>query len=122
MKKDDQNKVYDLEERTEAFAKEIRALLVKVPVNPVSEPDIKQLVRSSRSVAANYIEANEAVSPKDFALRIKYCRKESKESGLCLRLLKPSVPKSLQEKSVTLERESQELTKIFGSIHRKTKA
>lgn len=73
-------KKYDLEECTYNFAKSVIGLtgLVKksIPNNEV----IKQLVRSSGSVEANYIEANEALSKKDFAMRIKICRKESKES------------------------------------------
>jgi len=62
----------------------------------------KQLVRASGSVAANYIEANEAISRKDFALRIKYCRKEAKESRLFLSLLDTADAKSLEEERATL--------------------
>jgi len=80
---------------------------------------MKQLVRSSGSVAANYIEANEALSKKDFAMRIKICRKEAKESGLWLRLLTPEDENNPEIN--TLIQESTELTKIFGSIVEKSK-
>jgi four helix bundle protein len=80
-------KVYDLEERTEQFAKDCRVLVRALPKDIANVEDGKQLVRASGSVAANYIEANEAISKKDFAFRIKICRKESKESRLWLKLL-----------------------------------
>ena len=75
----------------------------------------KQLVRAATSVGANYIEANEALSKKDFVMRIKICRKEAKESGYWLRLTE--VPKSdLSSEQEMLLKESIELTRIFGSI------
>ncbi len=82
------SKKYDLEERTFVFANTIRNYLKKIPKNIINTEDIKQLTRSSGSVAANYIEANEALSRKDFLMRIKICRKEAKESKLWLKLLK----------------------------------
>ena len=76
------DKHYDLEERTYEFAKRCRDFVRKL-VRHLSHIEYgKQLLRSSGSVAANYIEANEAVSRKDFSLRIKICRKEAKESRL----------------------------------------
>ena len=75
-------KIYDLEERTFIFAKECRFLLKKLPKTIQIFEDGKQLVRSSGSVGANYIEANESLSKKDFCYRIKICRKEAKESGI----------------------------------------
>ncbi len=74
------SKQYDLEDRTLKFAKNVRALVKKLRKTVGNIEDGKQLVRSSGSVGANYIEANEALSKKDFILRIKICRKESKES------------------------------------------
>ena len=80
-------KKYDLEERTLKFAIDSRLFLKKLPRNISNIEDAKQYVRSSGSVGANYIEANESLSKKDFCFRIKICRKEAKEScllGLCL--------------------------------------
>jgi four helix bundle protein len=77
-------KVYDLEERTEAFAANCRKFVRKLKMDIGNIEDSKQLVRASGSVAGNYIEANEAVSTKDFVYRAKVCRKEAKESRLWL--------------------------------------
>ena len=74
------SKRYDLEDRTLAFAKAVRSLAKKIPRTIGNIEDGKQLVRASGSVGANYIEANEALSKKDFRMRIKICRKEAKES------------------------------------------
>ena len=107
---------YDLEERTFTFAKQCRDYVKALPRNISNIEYGKQLIRSSGSVAANYIEANEALSKKDFIHRIKICRKEAKESTLWLRL---SI--SSHEKTQTqLAQESTELMKIFGAILRKS--
>ena len=74
------SKQYDLEDRTLKFAKNVRSLEKKLRKTVGNIEDGKQLVRSSGSVGANYIEANEALSKKDFIMRVKICRKESKES------------------------------------------
>ena len=76
---------------------------------------MKQLVRSSGSVGANYIEANEALGKKDFVMRIKICRKEAKECGYWLKLIEVSDTDLGKEREILLE-ESIELMKIFGSI------
>ena len=81
------SKQYDLEDRTLAFAKNIRAFVKKLRKTLGNIEDGKQLVRSSGSVGANYIEANEALSKKDFIVRIKICRKEAKESRYWLKLV-----------------------------------
>ncbi len=78
---------YDLEERTYKYADTVRQLMKKVPWSMANHEDGKQLIRASGSVAANYIEANNSLSKKEFVYRIKLCRKESKESILFLRLL-----------------------------------
>jgi four helix bundle protein len=110
-----QEKIYDLEERTYTFARDVRALVRKLKKTVANIEDCKQLIRASGSVAANYIEANESLSTKDFLHRIKICRKEAKESRLWLRLLeiKNAV---LEEERQRLVQESWELTLIFGSI------
>jgi four helix bundle protein len=82
--------------------------------------DGKQLVRSSGSVGANYIEANEALSKKDFILRIKICRKESKESRYWLKLLDIQDASEQENERISLIKEATELMNIFGSILRKS--
>jgi four helix bundle protein len=82
--------------------------------------DGKQLIRSSGSVAANYIEANEALSKKDFVMRIKICRKEAKESSLWLRLLDLGEHTAVANKRDRLRQEARELTLIFSAIVSKT--
>jgi four helix bundle protein len=106
---------YDLEERTEKFAKQCRELIRITPKDIPNIEDSKQLARASGSVAANYIEANEAISPKDFKFRIKVCRKESKKSRLWLNLLELSNG-DLDSKRNKLKTEATELIKIFTTI------
>jgi len=74
---------YDLEERTFVLAQRVRAFVRKLPRTVCNFEDVKQLVRSSGSVASNYIEANEALGKKDFLLHIKISRKESKAATFC---------------------------------------
>jgi len=107
---------YDLEERTYQFAKDIRLFIKHVPKTLTNVDDCKQLGRSSGSVGANYIEANEAVSRKDFIYRIKICRKEIKESRLFLKLIDTGIEKD--EPKHRLINEAIELEKIFGAIIR----
>ena len=117
-------KPYDLEERTYAFALRIRLFLHNVKWEPVSWPDVKQLLRSSGSVAANHLESIEAISPTDSLYRLRIVKKEARESSLWLRLLNDCNPlnsenhKDLQ----ALISESNELVKIFAAIIRKKSA
>ena len=113
-------KQYDLEDRTFAFAKRVRAFVKALPKTTSNNEDVKQLIRASGSVGANYIEANEAVSKKDFRFRIKLCRKESKESRYWLDLLDIGSDPCVQRECELLNREATELMKIFGSILHKT--
>ena len=113
-------KQYDLEERTLRFAKEVREFVKKLPKNLANIEDIKQLVRASGSVGANYIEANESLSKKDFAMRIKISRKEAKESRYWLKLVETNSD-ALEKERSRLVKEATELMKIFGSIVEKTK-
>ena len=83
----DQLPKYDLEERTYLFAKRVRAFVKRIPRTLCNIEDGKQLVRSSGSIGANYIEANESLGKKDFLMRVRICRKESKESRYWLKLL-----------------------------------
>ncbi|MCL6265150.1 four helix bundle protein [Flagellimonas myxillae] len=81
------DKIYDLEERTFKFAKACRKFVKSLNQTIGNVEDGKQLIRSSGSVGANYIEANEKLGDKDFYFRLKIARKEAKESGFWLRLL-----------------------------------
>lgn len=112
-------KKYDLEERTFRFAKDVRLFIASIERKIVNFDDCRQLLRSSGSVGANYIEANEALSRKDFLMRVKISRKEAKESIFWLELL--SGQGDIQKGSALLQ-EARELTKIFGAIVRKTEA
>ncbi len=109
-------KEYDLEKRTFEFAKKVRIFVKSLVKNVANIEDGKQLIRSSGSVGANYIEANESLSKKDFFMRIKICRKEAKESKYWLELIESDNP----EKEI-LFNEAKELTNIFGAIIRNAK-
>jgi len=110
------NKKYDLDQRTYLFASLVRDFVRKVPKDVSNIEDIKQLVRSSGSVGANYIEANESLSDKDFIYRIKVCRKEAKESGYWLELLYLYSDEELEVIRKNLVKETSEFVKIFSSI------
>ena len=86
MSKIQNTKQYNLEERTLKFAKEVIAFVKEMPRSMANAEIAKQLIRSSGSIGANYIEANESLSKKDFLMRIKICRKESKETLYWLKL------------------------------------
>jgi four helix bundle protein len=113
-------KRYDLEDRTLKFARGIIDFVNVIPNTLANTEIIKQLVRSAGSVGANYIEANGALSRKDFALRIKICRKEARESKFWLNLITLN-NESLENKRKNLIQETDELSKIFGAIIEKTK-
>ncbi len=113
-------KYYDLEDRTFAFARRVRTLIKSVTKTTANIEDGKQVIRSSGSVGGNYIEANEALSKKDFIMRIKICRKESKESRYWLRLLDMASTPEFEDERKTLVQEAQELMNIFGAILRKS--
>jgi four helix bundle protein len=119
MTKKSNSKQYDLEDRALAFAQSVRTFVKKIPKMLSNFEDGKQLVRSSGSVGANYIEANEALSKKDFMMRIKICRKEAKESRYCLKLIDTENNKDLEKDRIDLIKEATELTNIFGAIVRK---
>ncbi len=110
------SKVYDLEERTFQFAKDTRVFVKDLPKTISNYEDVKQVVRSSGSVGANYIEANEKLSEKDFDYRIKICRKEAKETIYWLRLIKDTNDSMNRETIVKLINEADELKKIFSAI------
>jgi len=119
MDKTENSKQYDLEKRTFEFAKNVRNYVKLLPKTLSNIEYGKQLIRSSGSVGANYIEANESLSRKDFGMRVKISRKEVKESRYWLNLSEPSG--SLVKERDALVAESNQLMKIFGSIIEKVK-
>jgi four helix bundle protein len=112
---------YDLEERTFQFAKDVRLFVKTLPKTTANFEDIKQLVRSSGSVGANYIEANESLGKKDFLMRVKICRKEAKESVYFLGLINETNESDNKTTAERLIQEATELKKIFSSIIEKSK-
>ncbi|MFH1444347.1 MAG: four helix bundle protein [Candidatus Peregrinibacteria bacterium] len=106
----------DLLERTLAFAQDIRAFLRRVPRTIANIEDGKQLIRSSGSVGANYIEAREAISKKDYLHRVKICRKESKESGYWLQLLCFEHRGELERERQRLILEARQFVLMFSAI------
>lgn len=120
MLKPKTSKQYDLEERTLIFAQKIRIFIKSVPKTISNIEDCKQLSRSSGSVGANYIEANHALSRRDFTHRIKICRKEAKESSYWLTLIDTNNDIDLEKQRQLLINEAIELVKIFSSIMQKS--
>ena len=111
---------YDLEERTYVFARRVRAFVKTLPRTICNTEDVKQLARSSGSVGANYIEANEALGKKDFRMHLRISRKESKETRYWLRLLDTQADPALDSERDKLVQESTELMNIFGAILKKS--
>ena len=119
MTKTQNPKKYNLAERTLRFAKRIIIYVNELPKTLVSIEIGKQLVKAAGSVGANYIEAEESLSKKDFVMRIKISRKEAKESRYWIELSEPRENRFTEKE--TLLQEATELMKIFGSIVEKSK-
>ncbi len=118
---DDEKPVYDLEERTYQFALKVRRCISRTRWTREQWTDVDQVLRASGSIAANYIEANNAVSKPDFLFRIRISKKESSECRLWLRLLgETSQDSSLKQTLRELYKESDELAKIMATILRKS--
>ena len=113
------SKRYDLEDRTFNFARCAMAYTNNLPKTASNVEIGRQFIRSSGSIGANYIEANEYLSKRDFLMRIKICRKEAKESRYWLRLSEPN--EDQQANREKLINEVTELMKIFGAIVEKTR-
>ena len=109
-------KQYDLEERTLRFAKRIISFTQLLPRNTANAEISRQLIRSAGSIGANYIEANESLGKRDFQMRIRIAKKESKECRYWLQLLSCSQELSVEQQHLT--QESTELMNIFGAILR----
>ena len=110
------NKIYDLEERTLQFAKKVALYCRKLPGTISNTEYSRQGIRASGSIGANYIEANEALSKKDFTMRMKISRKEAKETAYWLRLLIETNEEQFEKEGKALFQEAIELKKIFSSI------
>lgn len=113
-------KEYNLEARTLAFARAVRVFIKKIPRTISSIEDGKQVIRSSGSMGANYIEANESLGNKDFLMKIKISRKESKETRYWLELIISELEPELNAQCKILIQEATELMMIFSSILRKS--
>ena len=110
---------YDLVERTARFGQSVIAFAKSIPKNEITLPLISQVVRSSTSVGANYLEADEADSKKDFGYKIGLCRREAKETRHWLRMIASAEPQ-LRPDATPIWREAQELVLIFGAIKQPT--
>ena len=113
-----QAKTFDLEERTALFGEAVIRFCKVVPHNVITEPLIRQIVKSATSVGANYCEADDAISRKEFRQKIGTCKKESRETKYWCRMIAVAEP-AHAEKARELWRESHELHLIFASIFRK---
>ncbi len=109
---------YDLEDRTYQFARRVRAFVKRLPRTVCNAEDVKQVARSSGSVGANYIEANEGLGKKDFLMHIRISRKEAKETRYWLRLLDTNDEAALEAERGCLVQESTELMLILNAILR----
>lgn len=120
MLQNQNTKQYDLEDRTLSFGKRIIHLAQTLPKNGVNFTLIDQVVRSGTSLGANYREANETETKKDFCFRIRICRKEGKETIYWLQLIVEANPE-FESRIQPLLGETQELVKIFAAILEKSK-
>lgn len=114
------NQKYDLEERTAKFAERIVDFCQKLARTPVTEPIIRQLIRAGTSIGANYCEADEASTKKDFLNKIAIANKETKESSYWLRVIAHALPICKDEARV-LWKEAREFNLIFSAIIRNSK-
>jgi len=111
-------KKFDLEERTARFGEEIILFVRDMPKNEITKTIIVQLVGCGTSVGANYCEADNAESRKDFRHKIGICKKESRESKHFLRMAAMAIP-GMKDRAQKLSQEAYELNLIFNSIYQK---
>jgi four helix bundle protein len=112
---------HELEERCHEFGKKIRRFCRKLRMDVANVEDVRQLVRASGSVGANYIEANENVGPGDLRFRMKISRKEAKESMHFLGLVEVFEVKEMEIERIALVNEAGQLRKIFSAMLNKLK-
>ncbi|MBK8856436.1 MAG: four helix bundle protein [Opitutaceae bacterium] len=110
---------YDLEERTAVFGEKVITFCQTLPADAVSRPLISQLIRSGTSIGANYCEADDAESKKDFRHKIGICRKEARETKYWFRMIAKALP-STRAVARPLWTEAKELHLIFAAIFRTT--
>ncbi len=106
---------YDLEERTARFGENVIDFMKSVKSNDIVRPLISQIIRSSTSIGANYMEANQASSKRDFRHKIQICRKESNETKHWLRMIARAAPET-NTSCKELWKEAHALTLIFSKI------
>jgi len=109
---------FDLEERTAKFGEAVVRFSKKIPRDPGNNRLINQIVGSGTSIGANYLEASESISSKDFKWSISRCVKEAKETKYFIRMIATAEP-SLTHEARDLYRECHELHLIFAAIYRK---
>lgn len=115
------NPKYDLEERTAKFGENVIVFAKKVPINPVTQRIIPQLVAAGTAIGANYCEADDAESLKDFKHKIGICKKEARETKHWLRMIATS-NLELREGARILWQEAKELHLILNAIYIKATA
>ena len=106
---------YDLQERTARFGENIIKFAKKIPENSITRPIIVQIVKSGTSVGANYCEADNAASKRDFKHKIGICKKEAREAMHWLKMTIVAVPTLSLEANI-LWAEAKELNLIFNAI------
>ena len=116
----EEKRVYDLEERTARFGEAIIDFAKTIPQSAVTHRIIGQLIGAATSVGANYVEADDAVSKKEFLKNIGTCRKEARETKHFLRMAVRAVPE-LKPEARKLWVEAKELHLIFSKIWRSGK-
>ena len=114
------DKKFDLEERTAKFGEEIIRFAKKLTKNTVTTSIINQLVKSGTSVGANYCEADDAESGQDFKHKLGICKKEARETKYWLRMIAMALPET-KEDARKLWQEAKELNLIFNAIVKKIK-
>ena len=114
-------KVFDLEERTALFGEEVIDFCKPIKLTAITDPLVRQIIRSGTSVGSNYCEADDAVSKKEFRQKIGTCKKESRETKFWLRMIAKAEP-AHADPARSLWKEANELHLIFASIFRKLSA
>ena len=112
------DKKYDLEDRTAKFGEDIIRFCASLSNGPITNPLITQLVKAGKSIGANYCEADDAVSKRDFKNKIGTCKKESRETKHFLRMIIAAVPE-MKNEAEPLWQEAKELNPIFNKIYQK---
>ena len=118
MTKDQISKKFDLIQRTSKFGEDVIRFCQKIPRGPITDPLINQLVKCGTSTGANYCEADDAESKRDFKHKIGICKKEARESNHFIKMVSIAVP-YLTSDALVLQQEAKELNLIFNSIYRK---